>query len=295
MSSELKSLFCMTYEQWMDDNAFRMAAALAYYTMFSLAPLIIVAIAVAGFVFSQDSVQTTLTAQMGALAGTAGVQATLAIIRSAHHPVSGTIAGTVGVVVLLLGASGVFVELQGALNVIWHVDRCDSGFRQWMSLNGRGFLMVLTTGLLLLASVIMSTIVAALGKFAGYILPRPESILHLVDIAVSFAVTAFLFATLFKILPKTRIAWKDVWAGAAATAVMFDIGKLLITLYLGKSSIGSAYGAASSLVVLIAWVYYSALILYFGAEFTKVYAEAHGSRAPSRDLSPRFNAKGDAA
>lgn len=278
----------------MDDNAFRMAAALAYYTMFSLAPLIIVAIAVAGFVFSRESVQTTLTSQMGGLAGTAGEQATLAVIRAAHHPVVGTIAGTIGVLVLLVGASGVFVELQGALNVIWRVDHCNSGFRQWMSLNGTGFLMVLTTGILLLASVILSTILAALGKFAGYVLPRPESLLHLVDIAVSFAVTTFLFAMLFKILPKTRIAWKDVWAGAAATAVMFDIGKLLITLYLGKSSIGSAYGAAGSLVVLIAWVYYSALILYFGAEFTKAYAEAHGSRARSRDLAPPFTARGDA-
>jgi membrane protein len=279
----------------MDDNAFRMAAALAYYTMFSLAPLIIVAIAVAGFVFSRESVQTTLTSQMGALAGTAGVQATLAIIRAAHHPVLGTIAGTMGVLVLLVGASGVFVELQGALNVIWRVNQCNSGFRQWMSLNVTGLLMVLTTGLLLLASVILSTILAALGKFAGYILPSPESLLHLLDIAVSFAVTAFLFAMLFKSLPKTQIAWKDVWAGAAATAVMFDIGKLLITLYLGKSSIGSAYGAASSLVVLIAWVYYSALILYFGAEFTKVYAETHGSRAGLRDLTAPFTARGDAA
>jgi membrane protein len=257
--------------------------------------LIIVAIAVAGFVFNQESVQTTLMSQVDALAGTAGVQATLAIIRAAHHPVMGTIAGTIGVLILLVGASGVFVELQGALSVIWRVDHPNSGFRQWVSMNGTGFLMVLTTGFLLLASVIMSTILAALGKFARYILPHPESLLHLVDTVVSFALTAFLFAMLFKVLPKTRIAWKDVWAGAAATAVMFDIGKLLITLYLGKSSIGSAYGAASSLVVLIAWVYYSALILYFGAEFTKVYAEAHGSRARSRDLATPFTARGDAA
>lgn len=284
----------MTYQRWMDDNAFRLAAALAYYTMFSLAPLIIVAIAVAGFVLSQESVQAALTSQVGELAGAAGVQATLDIIRAAHQPVLGTIAGTIGVLVLLVGASGVFVELQAALNVIWRVKHCNSGLREWMSMNGRGFLMVLTTGLLLLASAIISTILAALGKFAGYILPRPESLLHFVDIVVSFVVATFLFAMLFKILPKTRIAWKDVWAGAAATAILFDIGKFLITLYLGKSSIGSVYGAASSQLVLIVWVYYSALILYFGAEFTNVYAEAHGSRARSRNLPhPAWQAGND--
>jgi membrane protein len=294
-STALKSLFRVTYQRWVEDNGFRMAAALAYYTMFSLAPLVVVAIAVAGFVFSQESVQTALTSQMSALVGIAGVQATQAIIRSAHKPFVGTIAGTMGVLVLLVGASGVFMELQGALNVIWRVNNQKSGFRQMMSLSWTGFLMVLTTGILLLASVVMGTMLAALGKFAGGILPSPESLLHLLDIAVSFGVATFLFAMMFKILPKAHSAWKDVWVGAAATAIMFDIGKLLITLYLGKSSIASAYGAASSLVILIAWVYYSALIFYFGAEFTKVYAEAHGWHVASRDPVPPFTAKGDAA
>jgi membrane protein len=221
-----------------------------------------VAIAVAGFVFSQESVQTALAAQMSAYVGTAGIQATQAIIRSAHRPFVGTIAGTLGVLVLLIGASGVFVELQQALNVIWRVNNQKSGLRQMMSLSWTGFLMVLTTGILLLASVVVSTILAALGKFAGSALPSPESLLHLLDIAVSFAITTFLFAMMFKVLPKAHIAWKDVWVGAAVTAIMFDIGKLLITLYLGKSSIASAYGAASSLVILIGWVYYSADLVF---------------------------------
>jgi membrane protein len=294
-STALKSLFRMTYQRWAEDNGFRMAAALAYYTMFSLAPLVVVAIAVAGFVFSQESVQAALMSQMTAYVGVAGVLATQAIIRAAHRPVAGTIAGTMGMLVLLVGASGVFMELQGALNVIWRVNNQKSGFRQMMSVSWTGFLMVLTTGILLLTSVLVSTMLAALGKFAGGLLPIPESFLHLLDIAVSFAVTTFLFALMFKTLPRAQTAWKDLWVGAAVTAIVFDIGKLLITLYLGKSSIASAYGAASSLVVLIAWVYYSALILYFGAEFTKVYAEAHGWRVGSRDPFPSFTAKGDTA
>jgi membrane protein len=263
----------------MEDKAPRLGAALAYYTIFSIAPLLIIAIAVAGLVFGPQAAQGSIVGQIRGLVGETGAEEIQTIIRSAHKPTIGTIVGIFGVATLLFGASGVFGELQDALNTIWHVPNRQNSI--WGSIKERfpSFLMVLGTGFLLLVSLLLSAGVAALGRFVAGWLPVSENLAHAISFLVSFTSTTVLFAMIFKILPQTRIAWSDVWVGAAVTALLFDIGKLLIGLYLGKSSIASTYGAASSLAIVLAWVYYSAQILYFGAEFTRVYAKSHGSRS----------------
>ncbi len=234
----LGGLFKETFSHWTEDKAPRLGAALAYYTIFSLAPLLIIAIALAGLVFGEQAAQGTIVRQIGGLVGERGAETIQSVLQSAHKPAIGTIVGIIGVVTLMFGASGVFGELQDALNTVWHVPNRQKTI--WENVKGRfpTYLMVLGIG--------------------------------------------FLLLVIFKILPQTHVAWSDVWVGAAVTALLFDIGKLLIGLYLGKSSIASTYGAASSLAIVLAWVYYSAQILYFGAEFTRVYARRHGSRSEGR-------------
>ena len=279
---ELGSLFKETFSHWSEDKAPRLGAALAYYTIFSLAPLLIIAIAVAGMAFGAEAAQGSIVTQIRGLVGERGAEEIQTILLSAHKPAVGTIVGIFGVATLLFGASGVFGELQDALNTIWHVPNRQRSI--WESIKDRfpSFVMVLGTGFLLLVSLLLSTALAAIGKFLSGWLPLSENLLHVLSFIVSFGISALLFAMIFKILPQTPVAWSDVWVGAAVTSLLFDVGKLLIGLYLGKSSIASTYGAASSLAIVLAWVYYSAQILYFGAEFTRVYARRHGSRSEGR-------------
>jgi membrane protein len=267
-----------TISNWSADRVPSLGAALAYYTVFSIAPLLVIAIAVVGLVFGTQAAQSSILKEIGGLVGQKGSEAIQAMLQSAHKPALGTLAGIFGVILLLLGASGVFGELQEALNTIWQVPRRSGGL--WQNLKSRfiSYGIVLAVGFLLLVSLLLSAAVAAAGKFFGGFLPVSEVILHVLNFGVSFAVVTALFAMIFKVLPEAPIAWKDVWAGAGFTALLFELGKQAIGLYLGKSGIASAYGAASSLVVMLAWVYYSAQILYFGAEFTRAYAAKRGYR-----------------
>jgi membrane protein len=264
---------------WSEDKAPRLGAALAYYAVFSLAPLLLVAIAIAGAVFGRDAAEGQIVGEIRGLIGDTGATAVEAAVRNAAKPTSSAIASAVGLLVLLFGASGVFGQLQDALNTIWKVKpKPGRGLRGTLEDRFLSFAMVLGIGFLLLVSLVLSAALAAAGKFFGAVLPVPETVLHALNFAVSFAVVTLLFALIYKILPDVRISWRDVWVGAVVTSFLFSIGKLLIGLYLGHSSVGSTYGAAGALVIVLLWMYYSAQILLLGAEFTRVFAKRRGAR-----------------
>ncbi|HBY97286.1 MAG TPA: ribonuclease BN [Chloroflexi bacterium] len=277
-----------TFSEWSEDKASRLAAALAYYTVFSLGPLLIVVIAIAGVVFGQEAARGQIVAQAQGLIGRSGAQAVQTIIQNARQPTSGIVATSIGIVTLLLGASGVFGQLQDALNTIWEVmPKPGRGLMGAITDRFVSFTMVLGIGFLLLVSLVLSAVLTGLATFFGDVLPIPGFVLQIVDFVVSFAVITLLFAMIYKVLPDVEIAWGDVWIGAAMTSLLFTIGKFLIGLYLGRSAVTSTYGAAGSLVVILLWVYYSAQILFFGAEFTQVHARRYGSRiVPTEDAIP---------
>ncbi len=264
---------------WMDDKAPAMGAALAYYTVFALAPLLIIVIAIAGLVFGQEAAQGHILSQVSGLIGEEGGRAVQAMLESARQPGPGIVAGGIGLILLIIASTGVFVQLQESLDTIWRVvAKPGRGILGILRDRLLSFLMVIVAGFLLLVSLVLSAALAALGKFFSYLLPVPEAVLQGVNFLVSFAVITLLFAMIYKILPDAKISWSDVWIGAAVTSLLFSLGKFMIGLYLGKSSVGSAYGAAGSLVIILVWVYYSAQILLYGAEFTSVYAIKYGSR-----------------
>jgi membrane protein len=270
---------------WSHDRAPRLGAALAYYTVFSMVPLLIIIISLIGLVFGQEAAQSTILAQITNLVGEQSAAAIKDMIERANQPATGLLATVIALATLLLGASGFFGQLQDALNTVWGVEPKE-GRGVWGFIKDRflSFVAVLGTGFLLLVSLVLSSVLAALGKWFSGVLPLPEAVLHLVNFVLSLAVITGLFALIFKVLPDARVAWRDVWVGAALTAALFTIGKYAIGLYLGKSHVASAYGAAGSLVIVLVWVYYSAQILLYGAEFTQVYANRLGERiVPVRD------------
>lgn len=268
-----------TFSQWSEDKAPRLGAALAYYTVVSLAPLLIIVIAIVGLVFGGQAAQGEIIEQIRGLIGDNGAEAARMLIQNAQKPASGVVATLAGVATLLFGASGLFAELQDALNTVWGVSK-PGGFHFFRMVKERFFLfaVILGTGFLLLVSLVVSAWISALGKYLSGLLPMSEYVLQLVNFAVSFAVITVLFAMIYRVLPDTAIAWSDVWIGAAVTSLLFTIGKSLIGLYLGRSSVTSVYGAAGSLIVILIWVYYSAQVFFIGAEFTQVYACRCGSR-----------------
>lgn len=274
------ALFKEAGSAWAEDNAPSMGAALAFYSVFSLAPFLIVAISVAGLAFGQKAAEGEFSRQLQGFVGETGARAIQAILQSANRPALGIIASAIGMGTLLVGASGVFVELQDALNKIWRVQRRLESI--WLSaIRGRflSFGLVLGTGFLLIVSLVVSAALQAVGNLMGPLPPWPVFLLESVDFLLSLGVIALLLAMIFKYLPDTEIAWSDVWIGAAVASLLLTTGKALIGLYLARSTVASAYGAASSLVIILAWVYYSAQILLFGAEVTHVYSNQHGSRA----------------
>lgn len=261
------------------DKVPRLSAALAYYTVFSISPLFVFAVAIAGLYFGAEEARKQLLDQLRDLMGDQGANAVSSILVKASKPAAGIVATVVAGITLLLGASGVFVELQDALNTIWNVQmRSGQGVKGFIKHRLLTFTMVVVIGFLLLVSLILTAFLAGAGKFMGDRFPLLEPVGQVLNLVISFVVTTLLFAMIFKILPDVRIAWKDVWVGAALTSVLFNLGKFLIGYYLGKSSVSSAYGAAGSLAVLLVWVYYSTQILFFGAEFTEVYANKFGGR-----------------
>ena len=267
-----------TYAEWSRDKVPRMGAALAYYTIFSLAPLLVIAIAIAGFVFGPQAVQGRITAQIQGLVGPESAHAVQTMIQSAHKPAHGVFATIFGVVVLLLGASGVFSEMQDALNTIWKVDTT-SKTGVWNLIKSRffSFGMVLGIGFLLLVSLLLSAALSAVATYASGFLPIPPAALHAMDFVFSLLFIAGLMAMIFKLLPDVPVPWSDVWVGAIITSLLFTAGKFLIGFYIGHSVTMTAYGAAGSVVIILAWIYYSAQILYFGAEFTRVYSTRCGA------------------
>lgn len=265
---------------WSDDYAASMGAALAYYTTFSIAPLLIIVIAIAGAVFGHDAAQGHILAQLRDLLGKDGALAIEGLLKSASDPQQGMVATVISVVTLVIGATTVFGELQTSLDRIWQAPAATRPEGLWALLRTRllAFGMVLGIAFLLLVSLVLSAVIAALGEWWSPWFGERELLAQAANFIAGFVLITAAFALIYKLLPRARIAWRDVWTGAAITALLFSIGKLLIGLYLGKSSTASAFGAAGSFVVLLVWVYYSAQIFFLGAEFTWVYAHAHGSR-----------------
>ncbi len=281
--SSLPKLLSLTYQGWKEDKASRLAAALAYYTIFSLAPLLVIVIAVAGLIWQQDAVQSSVMNQIQGLAGAEGSEFVSGLLTSASNPAQGIVATIIGIITLLFGALGVFNELHNALNTIWEVkEEKVEGF--WNSIKKvifsrfLSFTMILGIGFMLLVSLVITAGISATEEMLASVLPFHELILQIINLVLSIAVITLFFALVFKFLPDAEIAWRDVWVGAFFTAVLFSLGKTLIGLYLGSSAIASSYGAAGSLVLLLVWIYYSAQILFFGAEFTQVYANQLGSK-----------------
>lgn len=271
------TLLKQTASEWVADKAPRLGAALAYYTVFSIAPLILIAILIAGLAF--DNAQAQIVAQVKGLVGDQGGDAIESMIEAAQKPVQSTVATVLAFGTLLFGAAGVFVQLKDALNTIWNVPEPKAGgiwafIRKYFL----SFTMVFGIGFLLLVSLVLEAGLAILGEFLTNRMPGMDVVMQTIGFAVSFGVVTVLFAVLFKYLPDTKVAWHDVWVGAFLTAGLFVVGKLGLGIYLGKAGTASAYGAAGSLVLILLWVYYSAQILFFGAEFTQVYANYCGSR-----------------
>ncbi len=274
-------LFSEAVNGWLDDRAASMGAALAYYTAFSIAPLLIIAIAIAGLVFGRDAAQAALITQLQDLLGEAGGDTIDQMLRSASNFGTGIAATAIGLAALLIGATTAFVELQDDLDRIWKAEpRVGNGIVNLIRSRLLSFGMVLCVGFLLTVSLVLSAAVAAAGK---YFLSETEELLtQTLTFIVSFLVITLLFALVFKVLPNVRVAWRDVWIGAAITSLLFSVGKFLIGLYIGKTSVASAFGAAGPFVVLMLWIYYSTQIFLLGAEFTHAFAKRHGSHQGAR-------------
>lgn len=270
------SLIRQTFDEWLEDGAPRLGAALAYYSIFSLGPLLIIAIAVASLFFDGAAAQQQIIGQIRSLVGDQGAQAIEAMLAGASTGNQSVIATAIGVAVLLFGALSVVVQLKDALNIIWNVESAAvSGFWSYVRTYLLSLAAVLGLGFLLTISLIGSALIAGMGQ--AFASGFSEAALHAVNFVVNFLVLTVLFAMMFKYLPDIRIGWRDVWIGAALTALLFNLGKFLIALYLGKQGLESTYGAASSIVLILVWIYYSAQIVFFGAEFTQVYARRFGS------------------
>lgn len=266
------SLLTQTYNEFLDDKAFKMAAALSYYAAFSLGPVLIIVIAIAGFFFGDDAARGEIFNQVRYLVGSDGAQMVETILKGAEDKSTGILAAIFSLLLLVLGAAGVFIELQESLNIIWGVDpKPGRGIWGFIKTRLTSFSMIAATGFLLIVSLIINTAITALNNYLGVyfniVIPGAD----ILNMITSFIVISLLFAMIFKYLPDVIISWSYVWLGAVITSALFSLGKYLIGLYLGNSSFSSTYGAAASLVILFIWVYYSGLILFFGAEFTQVY------------------------
>jgi membrane protein len=281
-----------TFSEWQQDKASRLAAALSYYTIFSLPPLLLIAVAVAGFFLGRQAVRQELIEQISSVMGETGAQAIGVMLDGAGWDRgASTLATVAGVATLLFGATGAFAQLQEALNTIWDVTpKPDIGL--WGTVRSRllSFSMVLVVAFLLLVALALSTALTAAGTYLENLLPGLVVLARILDLVLSFAVVALLFGAIYKVLPDVEIAWADVWIGAAATAFLFTVGKYLLGLYLGRSGASSAYGAAGALILILLWIYYSAQILFLGAEFTQVYARRYGSRIVPAEHAVRVTA-----
>jgi membrane protein len=273
---DILGLVKQTFHEWGEDKASRLGASLAYYTIFSIGPLLLITIAVASFVFAnaQDQIVGTISGVVGKSGGEVITQT----ITNANKGGANIIATTIGIVTLLLGASGVFGQLKDALNTIWEVEpKPGQGFLATIKQRFLSFSMVLGTGFLLLVSLVLNAAVAAVSGYLNTVLPGGEIVGQILSVALTFVIITLMFALLFKFLPDVKIAWSDVWVGAVITALLFGLGQLALSFYLSFGNVGSAFGATGSLVVVLVWIYYSAQIFLLGAEFTQVYTNKYGS------------------
>jgi membrane protein len=266
---------------FVEDNALSRGAAIAYYTTFSLGPVLVIVIAVAGLVFGEDAARGAIVHQLSGLMGHDAASMLQTAIQGAKRHGSSVLATAIGIGTLVITASGVFGEMQSALNAIWKASPPRSAVGQLVRARLVSLGLVMVLGFLLMVSLVISAGLTAVGDWLNGRFPGATVLLRVISIAISFALIAVLFAAIYKVLPDKNIAWRDVAAGAIASAVLFEIGKYLISLYIGSSSVASSYGAAGALAVILLWIYYSAQLFLFGAEFTRVYAERHGSKAPA--------------
>jgi membrane protein len=265
---------------WSNDYAPSMGAAISYYTLFSIAPLLIIVISVAGLLFGADAVRSGVFDQLHALMGEEGAEAVEEMVMNASEPATGGIATLVSILGLVIGATTVFNEIQSDLDRIWRAPAAEQSSGIWNLIRTRllSFGMILGVAFLLAVSLVLSAVLATLGKWWGGWLGGWEALAHLLDVVVNLGLLTLVFALIYKMIPRVEVAWHDVWVGAAVTALLFTIGKVAIGLYLGKSDVTSSFGSAGSFAVLMIWVYYAAQIFLLGAEFTRVYAERFGSR-----------------
>lgn len=278
---DIKALLMESFAAWNRHKAPRLGASLAFYTLLSLTPLLLVVVSIVGLVFGHSAAESDIVQQVQELIGPQGAKAIQALLEGSQNKTHGVIATIVGLLTLLFGASGVLIELRDALNTIWEVPPVMlTGIQTVKSFIKErlfSFALVLSIGFLLLVSLAVNAWIAALGALSASVLPTYEAVLHIANAVVSFAIITGLFAAIYKVMPSVRLEWRDVMLGGAVTSLLFTVGKLLIGLYLGKASFASTYGAAASVVVFIVWVYYSSQIFFLGAEFTKVFANNYGS------------------
>ena len=277
--------------KWWADNALRLGASLSFYTAFALSPLLVIVIAVAGVAFGEEQVQRALMEEISNLVGPESTEAIQSMLGSARLSTHGGLKAAIGIATALILATGVFVEMQDGLNTIWR-SPIQHGSGLWRFLRDRvlSFLVIIGMGFLLLVSLVIDALLGAFGAYLTHLLTTSEAIMYGLNLMISLIVVTVPFALMFRLLPRANVAWNEVWIGAGVTAGLFTIGKFLIGVYLGTAGVTSAYGAASSLMVILLWVYYSSLIFYFGAEFTYVYAEKsranHGIRNSERLRTP---------
>ena len=288
-----RSLFAQVFTAWREDYAASMGAALAYYTMFSLAPLMLIVVSVAGLVFGEAAARGEIQAELDALMGPNGAGAVQALLASVHKPSEGVAATVLGLALLLAGAASVFSELQDALDRIWRVPLKEpaNGWLDFLRHRLLSYGMILALGFLLMVSLLASALLAALGHQLGPLSGAWGGVVALGNSISSFGLAALVFALIFKVMPRVNVLWKDVWIGALFTAILFALGKLVIGVYIGRSGVASGFGAAGSLVVVLLWVYWSAQILLIGAEFTWVYANMFGSRKAAEPVPAARSAR----
>jgi membrane protein len=271
---EASALLKQTYAKWSDHNAPRLGASVAFYSILSFAPLLVVMTGIIGLVFGHESAHGALVSEARQVIGERGAETVDSLLRNAQKPASGVFASLIAFITLLFGASGVFTELQDVLNIMWDAAKQEtSGFMRTIKQRLFSFGMVLSVGFLLLVSLIISSWLAYLGHAFSGLLPVPPFVFQVINFALSFVVESALFALMFKYVPSVHVAWREVIVGAVGTAFLFTTGKFLLGIYLAKASVASTYGAAGSLVAVVVWIYYSAQIFFFGAEFTRVYAD----------------------
>lgn len=275
-----------TFSEFMEDKAMRLSAALAYYSVFSLAPLLLIAISIAGAIFGEDAARGAIEEQLTGTVGRESAVAVQGMLQSAVRDGDSGVMGLVGFAILLITASGVFAQLKDAMNTVWGLEKKPGlGIKGLVKGRVVALSMVFGIGFILLVSLVISAAIAAATKWLGDTLPIPGFLFQILSFAISIGIVTLLFAMIFKVLPDAKVKWRDVWIGALLTAILFSIGKLLLSLYLGREGAASAYGAAGALILLLSWIYYSANILLLGAEFTQVYARHRG-----RNIQPAKSA-----